>query len=108
MTDQKTGKPYLIYGSFWHGIFQIPLKDDLLSVENTNTGSPDARNLAFVPDVRVKPVEGAFMSYREPFYYLWFSRGKCCQFYKGFPEHGKEYVLFLFDPPWFGLLMLTT
>lgn len=85
----------MIYGSYWYGIFQIPLKDDLLEVENPR--SPDARNLAFVPDLRVKPVEGAFMSYRDPYYYLWFSRGKCCQFYKGFPEHGKEYV-FPFPP----------
>lgn len=94
IADQKTGKPYLIYGSFWHGIFQIPLADSLLSVENPKR--PDATHLAFVPDVRVKPVEGAFMNYKEPYYYLWFSRGKCCQFYKGFPEKGREYVFFFF------------
>lgn len=90
IADQKTGKPYLIYGSFWHGIYQLPLADDLLSVENTE--HPDARNLAFVPGIRVKPVEGAFMSYKEPYYYLWFSHGKCCRFFMGFPVRGLEYV----------------
>ena len=91
ITDQKTGKPYLVYGSFWRGIFQLPLADDLLSVENTE--HPDARNLAFVPDVRFKPVEGAFMTYRDPYYYMWFSHGKCCRFYRGFPKKGQECVI---------------
>lgn len=91
IADQRTGKPYLTYGSFWHGIFQLPLADDLLSVENRD--HPDAVNLAYVPDNRVKPIEGAFMAYREPYYYLWFSHGKCCRFYKGFPKKGHEYSI---------------
>ncbi|PLB52776.1 endo-1,5-alpha-L-arabinosidase [Aspergillus steynii IBT 23096] len=91
ITDQETGKPYLLYGSFWHGIFQVPLSDDLLSVEHPRR--PDAKNLAFLPNRRVKPQEGSFMSYREPYYYLWFSHGKCCHFSKGFPKIGQEYSI---------------
>lgn len=88
ITDQETGTPYLLYGSFWHGIFQVPLSDDLLSVENPRR--PDAKNLAFLPNRKVKPQEGSFMSYREPYYYLWFSQGKCCKFSKGLPKIGQE------------------
>ncbi|GES57485.1 arabinan endo-1 [Aspergillus terreus] len=92
ITDQQSGKPYLLYGSFWHGIYQVPLATDLLSVENPD--HPDAKNLAYVPDQKVKPIEGSFMSYREPYYYLWFSHGKCCRFLgKGFPVAGKEYSI---------------
>ncbi|KAE8153971.1 putative arabinan endo-1,5-alpha-L-arabinosidase D [Aspergillus avenaceus] len=88
IADQETGQPYLVYGSYWDGIFQVPLADDLLSVKNAE--KPDAKNLVFLPHVKVKPDEGAFMSYREPYYYLWFSHGKCCHFNK-FPTMGQEY-----------------
>lgn len=92
ITDQKTGQPYLMYGSFWGGIFQVPLADDLLSVANAE--HPDSAHLIHMPDHKVKPQEGSFMSYHEPYYYLWFSHGKCCGFpKKGFPDKGREYVL---------------
>ncbi|KAH8426856.1 endo 1,5-alpha-arabinase [Aspergillus melleus] len=91
ITDQESGKPYLLYGSFWHGIFQVPLSDDLLSVEHPRR--PDAKNLAFLPDRKVKPQEGSFMSYHEPYYYVWFSQGKCCHFSQGFPKMGQEYSI---------------
>lgn len=92
ITDQKTGQPYLLYGSFWGGIFQVPLADDLLSVANAE--HPDSAHLIHMPDHKVKPQEGSFMSYHEPYYYLWFSHGKCCGFpKKGFPDKGQEYVL---------------
>ncbi|KAF7591143.1 hypothetical protein BBP40_001917 [Aspergillus hancockii] len=91
ITDQETGQPYLIYGSYWHGIFQVPLADDLFSVKNPK--SPDAENLVFLPKEKPKPVEGAFMSYKVPYYYLWFSQGQCCHFGKAFPATGKEYEI---------------
>lgn len=90
MADQKTGQPYLLYGSFWHGIFQLPLTDHLLSVKNKQ--HPDAAHLTYLPDARPKPQEGSFMSYRKPYYYLWFSHGRCCGFHNGFPSKGTEYV----------------
>lgn len=93
ITDQKTGKPYFLYGSYWHGIFQVPLADDLLSVEDAE--NLDATHMVYLPDQKVKPQEGSFMTYREPYYYLWFSHGKCCNFHKGFPAMGHEYVTFL-------------
>lgn len=89
ITDQRTGKPYLTYGSYWHNIFLLPLADDLLAVENAEY--PDAVNTVYQPGTRVKPVEGSFMSYREPYYYLWFSHGRCCEFRRrAFPSPGHE------------------
>ncbi|PYI19656.1 arabinan endo-1,5-alpha-L-arabinosidase D [Aspergillus violaceofuscus CBS 115571] len=92
ITDQSTGQPYLLYGSYWHGIYLVPLAADLLSVtepERQNTTT----NLVYVPEEKVKPVEGSFMSYRDPYYYAWFSHGKCCGFQTGFPAAGKEYSI---------------
>lgn len=90
ITDQKTGQPYLLYGSYWHGIFQVPLTDDLLSVKNKK--HPDAKNLAYLSNHKPRYIEGSFMSYREPYYYLWFSHGKCCGFQNGFPDKNDEYA----------------
>lgn len=70
----------------------MPLSDDLLQVKDRD--QPDAKHLAYVPNAKVKPVEGSFMSYRDPYYYLWFSHGKCCHFENGFPDIGEEYVTF--------------
>lgn len=33
------------------------------------------------------------MSFREGFYYLWFSHGNCCNFKDRFPARGKEYSI---------------
>ncbi|KAL4870743.1 putative arabinan endo-1,5-alpha-L-arabinosidase D [Aspergillus spectabilis] len=87
--DPVTGKPYLQYGSFWDGIFQLPLTDNL-TVENPT--HPDANHLVYLPNARRKPIEGSYMSYRSPYYYSWFSHGQCCQFGTlGYPKKGEEY-----------------
>lgn len=91
ITDNSTGKSYLNYGSFWHDIWQLPLSDDLLSIENPR--DPDAMHLTFVPHERIKPQEGSWMSYRDGYYYVWFSHGKCCKFQDGFPVRGMEYSI---------------
>ncbi|KAI9925644.1 hypothetical protein ASPWEDRAFT_41766 [Aspergillus wentii DTO 134E9] len=91
ITDQKTGQPYLVYGSYWHGIWQVPLTDDLLSVADPE--KPDAENLAYLPEPKVKPQEGSFMSYHEPYYYTWFSHGRCCDYTHNPPKIGQEYEI---------------
>ncbi|KAK9592829.1 hypothetical protein V6000_003962 [Aspergillus fumigatus] len=96
IVDNATGRPYLNYGSFWHGIFQVPLAGDLLSVEDAE--HPRAVNLAYEPAEKFKPIEGSWMSFREPYYYLWASHGKCCRFGDGqnakdFPAKGQEYAI---------------
>ncbi|KAJ0426288.1 glycosyl hydrolase [Aspergillus carlsbadensis] len=89
--DPDGGKPFLQYGSYWGGIFQVPLTDEL-RVENSS--SLDADHLVYLPDEKRKPNEGSYMSYRSPYYYAWFSHGQCCQFeQQGFPSKGNEYSI---------------
>lgn len=89
--DNSTGQSYLNYGSFWHDIWQLPLSDDLLSIKAPS--DPDAMQLTFLPHERVRPQEGSWMSFRDGYYYVWFSHGKCCRFMDGFPARGREYSI---------------
>jgi arabinan endo-1,5-alpha-L-arabinosidase len=72
IVDNATGKPYLNYGSYWHGIYQVPLAADLLSVEDPE--HPRAVNLAYDPTEN-RALEGPWMNFRDPYYYLWISHG---------------------------------
>lgn len=90
--DQKSGQGYLNWGSFWECIWQVPLTDNLLSVKNPK--KPDAKQLSLIPQAKSKPEEGSWMSYHDGYYYLWYSRGKCCAFIRsGFPALGNEYKI---------------
>ncbi|KAJ5289030.1 Glycoside hydrolase family 43, partial [Penicillium angulare] len=89
ITDNETGASYLNFGSFWHDIWQVPLSENLLSVQDSD--APDAKQLTFIPEQKQKPEEGSWMSFREGYYYAWFSHGQCCQFRGGFPARGHEY-----------------
>ncbi|RAH48632.1 Arabinanase/levansucrase/invertase [Aspergillus brunneoviolaceus CBS 621.78] len=101
-------KGYLTFGSFWTGIWQIPLTPDLLGSDYT--GNREVRHLAHEPravhppipksngicgdPTGMHPVEGPFISYRAPWYYLWFSWGKCCGFKpERLPRKGMEYSI---------------
>ena len=96
IADASSNQPYLVYGSYWTDIWQVPLMPNLLSVKDPH--HPDAAQLAFVPQhntSKARPMEGSFMTYKEPYYYLWFAHGQCCDFHrKGFPPNGQEYVTF--------------
>ncbi|KAJ9483372.1 hypothetical protein VN97_g10035 [Penicillium thymicola] len=102
------GNAYLTYGSYWNGIFQIPLSKDLLSPASTT--EPDERQLAWEPDSLgmpnrlannicgdpsgPHPIEGAFISYNDGWYYLWFSHGFCCNLKEdNLPPAGQEYSI---------------
>ena len=92
--DHETGKPYLNWGSFWKNIWQVPLEDDLLSIKNPE--NPDAVQLTYSPQPNAAkggPEEGSWMSYRDGYYYTWFSDGICCEFEKGLPPLGNEYKI---------------
>lgn len=99
------GQAYLTFGSYWNGIFQIPLGKDLISPASTT--EPDARQLAWEPKSLGKPnrlanticgdptgphaIEGAFISYNEGWYYLWYSHGFCCDLKEdNLPPAGEE------------------
>lgn len=108
--DPADGTPYLTFGSYWTDIWQVPLTKDLLAVDTPK--QPDAINVAFLTlegadneirkdhnypvtyEPEPRPEEGSFMSYRAPWYYLWFSHGQCCHFsVSGLPPAGEEYDL---------------
>ncbi|KAJ5346330.1 hypothetical protein N7541_008812 [Penicillium brevicompactum] len=102
------GQAYLTFGSYWNGIFQIPLGNDLISPASTT--EPDARQLAWEPESLGLPnrmanticgdptgphaIEGAFISYNDGWYYLWYSHGFCCNLKAdNLPPAGQEYSI---------------
>ncbi|KAH2843666.1 hypothetical protein KXV60_000252 [Aspergillus fumigatus] len=104
----EDGHGYLTFGSFWSGIWQVPLDESLLSVAGDT--SSEARQLVYMEKAPLpaskhpnplcrepsgaRPIEGSFLSYHEPWYYLWFSYGKCCKFdTKNLPPPGREYSI---------------
>ncbi|RJE20461.1 hypothetical protein PHISCL_07197 [Aspergillus sclerotialis] len=100
------GKAYLTFGSFWTGIWQVPLGDNLISLDFKKPAQAkhlvsDAPAAAgSVPEPLnsdphgPNPVEGSFISYTAPWYYLWFSYGNCCDFDpKNLPPAGTEYSI---------------
>ncbi|OJJ59081.1 hypothetical protein ASPSYDRAFT_89800 [Aspergillus sydowii CBS 593.65] len=102
------GSVYLIFGSFWTGIWQVKLDEDLVSVEGHETRSLSSAHLAAEPGKvwRARktaspicgdpsgghPIEGAFLAYHAPYYYLWYSWGRCCEFKNPkMRTNGQEY-----------------
>ncbi|PGH16993.1 hypothetical protein AJ79_01377 [Helicocarpus griseus UAMH5409] len=86
----KDDKPRLIYGSFFSGLYQLPLDDDLMSLPNPK--KPKAKLLAKSRDKT--NIEGPFVNYRKGYYYFWFSHGICCKFDKDFePKNGPAYSI---------------
>lgn len=102
------GQPYLTFGSYWSGIWQVPLEWNMVSADYHNASQ--ARHLAI--DVKPSglqhstpapldsdphgphPIEGPFIGFHNGWYYLWFSSGQCCGFDPdSLPPPGDEYVL---------------
>lgn len=78
------GRYYLTFGSFWNDIHQLRLHSDLLS---TLTGP---YQIAFNA-TGAHAEEGAYIYYRSPYYYLFFSSGICCGLDVNTPATGEEY-----------------
>jgi arabinan endo-1,5-alpha-L-arabinosidase len=105
--DPADGKPWLTFGSYWTNIWQVPLADDMLSVEDASAPSahhlsvlrlPGNNNNKILPwyplwhdPQGTRPEEGSWISYKKPYYYLWYSHGQCCS-YNPLPPPGLEYV----------------
>lgn len=95
--DGENGTAYLNYGSFFAGIYQVPLADDLMSVPEAKTLSKDNYwHLASTKNMEHNDVEGVFMTFKDGWYYLWFSHGRCCNFnelnFTRLLEQDGEYV----------------
>lgn len=101
------GQAYMTFGSYWTGIYQVPLNKDMLSVKSTT--DPDATHMAYEPNAISAParyttalcgdptgphaIEGAFISWHQGYYYFWFSHGRCCNLNQGaLPAAGQECV----------------
>ena len=75
--SDRRGKPYLAIGSFWNGIFLVPL--------SWPSGKPAANwqaktvHLAERPGVQFDPIEGAYLVRHGRYYYLFTSRDFCCR-----------------------------
>ncbi|EED12428.1 endo-arabinanase, putative [Talaromyces stipitatus ATCC 10500] len=86
----NTQQAWLTFGSYWDDIFQVPLSADLLSVENAD--NPAATHLAF--NVSFPAEEASWISYRAPWFYLWYSKGYCCGLdINNLPPAGDEYSI---------------
>ena len=107
--DPVTGKPWMIFGSYWTDIWQIPLSDDLLSIDENPAetanhlsylylGGQSNGILSWYPltgdPQGLRPEEGSYLSYHSPYYYLWYSHGQCCGFDRhALPPAGTEYSI---------------
>lgn len=74
---QHAGPPfYLAFGSYWENIFQVPMSDDLLTVDG------DIVHLEYNTTVTSAPDEGSYQFWYPvngiDYFYLFFSEGDCC------------------------------
>ncbi|KAI9695101.1 MAG: hypothetical protein M1820_008926 [Bogoriella megaspora] len=81
----NNSQPILQYGSYYGGIIQLPLSPTLLSLVNPHPPF-SALRVAYSPapatprTLGAHPIEGSFLSYHSPYYYLWYAHGLCCGF----------------------------
>lgn len=81
---------YLSYGSYWQGIFLLPLNDDLTSISVTDGVVDGYIHAAYDTGSTNHFIEGSSLSYNDGYYYSWFSHGKCCKFNVTIPVSGNE------------------
>jgi arabinan endo-1,5-alpha-L-arabinosidase len=84
-----TGSQKLVtFGSFWADIFQTPMGSAPLKI----SGNFNPTNVILDP-TPPQPVEGAFLYQHGNFFYMFFSRGKCCGYDTDRPAAGEEYKI---------------
>jgi arabinan endo-1,5-alpha-L-arabinosidase len=80
------GSKYIVFGSFWQDIFQVPM-----NAAGTKVSSA-LSNIAYDP-TGAHAVEGAYLYKHGKWYYLFFSVGVCCGYDRDRPAAGKEYKI---------------
>jgi arabinan endo-1,5-alpha-L-arabinosidase len=93
VVDKKTGDPYLVYGSFWHGIQLVKLQKDGFRLANpkdsliehtvasrmTDPSAPNPPSIGTHPvDAGGNAIEGPFIFSKGKYYYLFVSYDYCC------------------------------
>ncbi|KAI2628187.1 glycosyl hydrolase [Xylaria nigripes] len=81
------GTNYLTFGSFWNDIYQVQMEATPLT--RASGGSP--HQLAADPVVTAE--EGSNIFKNGDYYYLFYSKGKCCGFDISIPPPGDEYKI---------------
>ena len=78
------GSYKLNFGSFWHDLYQAPMKSP------PTVASSGSTNIAYM-STGTHSIEGSYMILREGYYYLFFSDGQCCGYDTSKPASGGEY-----------------
>lgn len=76
IVEDEAGNPFMAIGSFWYGIFLVPL--EWPSGKPVDGWQAQTVNIAdrFMPG---NPVEAPYITHRDGYYYLFVSFGACCQ-----------------------------
>lgn len=76
IVEDEAGNPFMAIGSFWYGIFLVPL--EWPSGKPVDGWQAQTVNIAdrFVAG---NPVEAPYITHRDGYYYLFVSFGACCQ-----------------------------
>ncbi|POS74181.1 endo-alpha-1,5-arabinanase [Diaporthe helianthi] len=80
------GNNYVTFGSFWSGIYVAQMKKPPTVV------AASATQIAYNA-TGDHAMEGPFIYYRAPYYYLFFSAGICCGYQTTKPAPGEEYSI---------------
>ncbi|KKZ64070.1 hypothetical protein EMCG_01566 [[Emmonsia] crescens] len=83
---QDGGTNYLIFGSYWKGIYLLQMNSNATAV----SGNP--HNIAYKPDKR-NAIEGGYFFKHGHFYYIFYSDGICCDYEIELPPGGDEYKI---------------
>lgn len=74
--EDADGNPYMSIGSFWYGIFLVPLEwPSGKPVENWQSQTVNIAD-RFIPG---NPIEAPYIMHRDGYYYLFTSFDRCCQ-----------------------------
>ena len=79
------GTYHMSFGSFWDGIFQVPMNSPPTGAKS------NAQPTQIVHNSADSAMEGPAVFWYGEYYYLFFSRGQCCGLDKSRPAAGKEY-----------------
>lgn len=76
IVEDEAGNPFMAIGSFWYGIFLVPL--EWPSGKPVDGWQAQTVNIAdrFVAG---NPIEAPYITHRDGYYYLFVSFGACCQ-----------------------------
>lgn len=74
------------FGSFWHNIYQAPMNSAATKVSGSSS------NIAYDP-AGDHEVEGSYLYKFGDYYYLFYSKGKCCGYDSSRPPQGGEYKI---------------